>query len=119
METSSNRFKEYENRQQTGARRVNLEFAAEIKEALRHRKDIFPDTLIGNCVEQGSAATISTVKRNLKHRPKYPLKNPRRAKVDNDISKCVSLFEKIVEEQRKIFARRLDILDKIANSLTK
>ena len=88
-------------------------------DALRNRKDIFPDTLVGNGVDQGAAAAVSTVKRQLESPTEKSPKTPRRSKGEDSISKCVSLIEKIVEDQRKNEARRLDILDKIANSLAK
>ena len=62
MEAPSHFFKDDKNRQQTGARRVNFDFAAEMEEASRRRKDIFPDTQAWNGVEQGVATAISTVK---------------------------------------------------------
>ena len=115
------RFKEYErNRQQTGARRMNFEFAEEMAEALRNRTDIFPAITVGNRVDTTSQIE-GTLKRNpdseTSENPKKRQRKPRQN--DEAISKCIDLLETVTRESIANDRRRLDLFERMVNTMEK
>ena len=112
------KFKEYiANKKQSGARRRSFEYAEEMGDALEGRHDIFPPTTVGSNIKVDAPSAKRSVPSDSDSEPRQKKKNTPKNNTDDAIERCVSVIEQMAKQQMANETRRLDLLERIANSL--